>query len=84
MRAPTSAEAYRLMAKLEASSGNQVASHLAQAEYYYLSGEPHSAIDQLNMARRNNPLDIYHSSRIDARLQQIKDELERSEHISRQ
>ncbi len=76
------AEAFRLLAKLEASSGHPVASHLAQAEYYYLSGEPHSAIDQLNIARRKDPQDLYHAARIDARLKQIKDELERAERLS--
>ncbi len=83
VRNPASSEAYRLLAKLEASSGNSVASHLAQAEYYYLSGEPHSALDQLNIARRSNPQDHYHASRIDARLQQIQDELKRADRLSR-
>lgn len=82
-RNPASTDAYRLLAKLEASSGDAVASNLAQAEYYYLSGEPHSAIDQLNIARRNNTRNHYHTARIDARLQQIKDELKRDELLSR-
>lgn len=77
-----SSESYRILAKLEAASGNQAASHLAQAEYYYLSGEPHSAIDQLNTARRLGSLDLYHTSRIEARLQQIQDEVERDEKLS--
>ncbi len=79
VRNPSSGESYRLLAELEALSGNKAESHIAQAEYYYLSGEPHSAIDQLNTARRENSLDLYHTSRIEARLQQIKDELERDE-----
>ncbi len=83
-RNPASMETYRLLARLEASSGNPVESNLAQAEYYYLSGEPHSAIDQLNIARRtNNPQNDYHTSRIEARLRQIKDELKRDELLSR-
>jgi len=82
VRNPLSSEAYRLLAKVEAASGNQAASHLAQAEYYYLTGEPHSALDQLNTARRIGSLDLYHASRIDARLEQIKDELAREERLS--
>jgi predicted Zn-dependent protease len=78
---PASREAYRLLAQLEAAAGNMAASHLAQAEYYYLSGEPHSAVDQLNTARRLDSLDHYHASRIDARLQQLKDELEREKRV---
>ena len=82
VRDPSSSESYRLMAKLEALSGNKAASHIAQAEYYYLLGEPHSAIDQLNTARRQGSLDFYHTSRIEARLQQIEDELKRAETLS--
>lgn len=83
VRNQASAEAYRILAKLEAASGNQAASHLAQAEYYYLSGELHSAIDQLNTAHRQSSLDLYHLSRIEARLQQLKDELERDEKMAK-
>lgn len=72
---PRSSEAYRLLAQLEAEAGNHAASYLAQAEYYYLQGEPHSALDQLNMARRLKPLEHYYVSRIEARLKQIKEEL---------
>ncbi|HEY9148650.1 MAG TPA: tetratricopeptide repeat protein, partial [Gammaproteobacteria bacterium] len=74
---PLSSEGYRLLAKLESDSGNHAASYLAQAEHYYLRGEPHSAIDQLNTAKRLNPLPHYYATRIEARLEQLKDELER-------
>jgi predicted Zn-dependent protease len=77
VRNPLSSEAFRLLAKLEAAKGNQAASHLAQAEYYYLIGEPHSALDQLNTAKRLKSLDLYHASRIDARLEHIQGELKR-------
>lgn len=73
--APANAEAYRLLAKLESEKGNLAASYLARAKYYYLKGEPHSAIDQLNMAKRLSPLPDYYASRIDAELQLIKKEL---------
>lgn len=71
---------YSLLAEVEAKRGNSAASYLAQAEYYYLSGEPHSAIDQLNLARRIQPLDDYHQSRIEARLLQLKEEIALSRH----
>lgn len=73
-KSPENAEAYRLLAELESAAGNKPASYLAQAEYYYLEGEAHSAIDQLNMAMRLQPED-YYASRIEARLRQIKEEL---------
>jgi predicted Zn-dependent protease len=82
VRNPHSNEAYRLLAQVEAASGNQAASHLAQAEYYYLTGEPRSALDQLTTAKRIGSLDLYHASRIDARIKQIKDELAREERLS--
>lgn len=72
---PNHAEAYQLLAQLEAESGNRAASYLAQAEFYYLRGEAHSAIDQLNMARRLEPQDHYYISRIEARLKQLEQEL---------
>lgn len=74
---PENAKAYQLLAELEAEDGNKPASYLAQAEYFYLIGEPHSAIDQLNTAKRFHTLPNYYESRIDARLEQIKDEIER-------
>lgn len=77
VRTPRSSKAYKLLAQVEAADGHQAASHMAQAEYYYLTGEPRSALSQLNTAKRENPLDLYHASRIDARLKQIKDELAR-------
>jgi predicted Zn-dependent protease len=72
---PDNGEAYKLLAKLESACGNKAASYLAQAEYYYLNGEPHSALDQLNMAKRLTPLPHYYASRIDARLKRLKDEM---------
>lgn len=70
------ADAYRLQADLEAQAGNMAASHLARAEYYYLIHEPHSALDQLTTARRLPNLPHYFALRIDARMQQIKDEIQ--------
>jgi len=77
VRNPRSSKAYQLLARVEAASGNQAASHMAQAEYYYLTGEPRSALVQLETAKRGNSLDLYLASRIDARTKQIKDELAR-------
>lgn len=75
IKEPDNTDAYQLLAKLEDADGNKAASYLAQAEYYYLNGESHSALDQLNMAKRLNPLPHYYASRIDARIKYIKDEL---------
>ncbi len=69
------ADVYRLQADLEAQAGNMAASHLARAEYYYLIHEPHSALDQLTNAKRLPNLPHYFALRIDALMQQIKDEI---------
>lgn len=79
---PSSVAAYRRLAEVEAKSGNQAASHLAQAEYYLLMGEPHSALEQLNLANRLKNLDFYLSSRIEALSNDIKDELERAKSLA--
>ncbi len=76
LRKQPQAEAYRLQADLEAQDGNMAASYLARAEYYYQIHEPHSALDQLNTARRLPNLPHYFALRIDARLKQITDEIE--------
>lgn len=76
LRKQPHADAYRLQADLEAQDGNMAASYLARAEYYYHIHEPHSALDQLNTARRLPNLPHYFALRIDARLKQITDEIE--------
>jgi predicted Zn-dependent protease len=65
-RNPHSIAGYHLLAQLETETGNQAAAHLAQAEYYLLLEEPHSALEQLKLAKRIDKLDFYHASRIEA------------------
>jgi predicted Zn-dependent protease len=75
---PSSTPALRLLAQLEAESGNPAASHLAQAEYYRLLEDHHSALEQLKLAKRTKGLDFYHASRIEALNREIKQELEKT------
>jgi predicted Zn-dependent protease len=79
---PASAPAYSQLAQLESAAGNQAASHLAQAEYYRLLAEPHSALEQLKLAKRTKNLDFYHSSRIEALKSEIMEELEIARSLS--
>ena len=76
-RAPNSINAYRLLAQLESETGNQAASHLAQAEYYLLQDDPQSALEQLKLAKRIDDLDFYHTSRIEAMMDEILELLEK-------
>lgn len=80
-RNPQSVDAYRLMAELESSAGNPPAAHLAQAEYYLLLDEPHSALEQLKIAKRLSNLDFYHASRIEALNAEIVESLERRREV---
>lgn len=64
---------YALLARAEVDAGHKADSHQSLAEYYYLSGETHSAIDQLNIALRlTQNKDFYRTSRIEARLKQLQ------------
>jgi predicted Zn-dependent protease len=79
---PASASAHRLLAQLEAESGKPAASHLAQAEYYRLLEEHHSALEQLKLAKRTKGLDFYHASRIEALKREIKEELDKAHSLA--
>ncbi|MFN2309713.1 MAG: M48 family metalloprotease [Gammaproteobacteria bacterium] len=61
-----------LLARAATGLGRQVEAHEAMAEFYYLNGQTHSAIEQLTLAGRLPGQDFYQSSRIEARLQQLK------------
>ncbi len=64
---------YALLARAEVDAGYKANSHQSLAEYYYLSGETHSAIEQLNIALRlTQNKDFYRTSRIEARLKQLQ------------
>lgn len=71
------APALRELARAEAALGNHVASHIALAEYYLLINEPHSALNQLTTARRQQPIDDYHAARIEAYTEQVQERLKK-------
>lgn len=83
-RNPRSANTYRLLAQLEAEAGNKPASFLAQAEYYRLTGEPHSALEQLKIAKRIKNLDFYHASRIDAFIAEMEESVVKARKMAKQ
>ena len=72
-RIPNDPALYALLARAEGEAGYKADSHQSLAEHYYLSGETHSAIEQLNIALRlTQNKDFYRASRIDARLKQLR------------
>lgn len=67
-------ELYRLLAEAAGKAGRPRESHEATAEYYYLNGQTHAAIDQLELALRIPGLEFYDNARISARLHSFKNE----------
>ncbi len=65
-------EGFRLLAEAQSAAGHEPLSHVAYADYYALLDEYHSAIDQLNLALLAKDKDFYQTSRIEARLEQLK------------
>lgn len=66
---------YRLLARATMKTGKTAASHEALAEYYYQIGQLHQAIDQINIALKIKHLDFYTTSRLEAQLALIKQEV---------
>ena len=67
-------ELYSLLAEAAAITGPQWESHEATAEYFYLTGQTHPAIDQLQQALKSPSLSFYDNARISARLKALKQE----------
>ena len=68
---------YKLLAQAESDSGSPIESQQALAEFDYLNGQTQSAIERLNQALRlTKKDDFYRSSRIEARLKELKRQAE--------
>lgn len=67
-------ELYRLLAEAAGKAGKPRESHEATAEYYYLNGQTHAAIDQLELALKVPGMDFYDNARISARLHAFQNE----------
>ena len=65
------------LTRAEAESGNQIESGIANAEYYFLTGETQVAIEQLkHVLRQDTPRpDYYQAERIKARMAFLEQEL---------
>lgn len=72
---PDDEQLYRLLARAAGDAGKNTLGHQYMAEYYYLSGELESAIQQLQIALKDDSNDYYRSARITARLKSLQDEL---------
>lgn len=65
-------ELWALLARAEAARGNQAKAHLAMAEIHTMNGVWIAAIDQLQAAQRTRQLDFYASSKVDARVRELR------------
>lgn len=64
---------YRLEAQCHSALGNHMLQHRAQAEVYIQEGKYHAAIEQLEIALREDNGNFYQLSSIEARLRQLKE-----------
>lgn len=68
-------ELYRLLAETQAKLNKPANSHQSLAEHYYLLGQTHDAIKQLEIGLKTPKIDFYLTSRLEARLNEFKNEL---------
>jgi predicted Zn-dependent protease len=66
---------YRLLAETQAKLNKTANSHQSLAEHYYLLGQTHDAIKQLEIGLKTPKIDFYLTSRLEARLKEFKSEL---------
>lgn len=67
---------FQLLSKTQAKLNKPAYSHQSLAEYYYLLGQTHDAIKQIEIALKIPKIDFYITSRLEARLIEFKDELQ--------
>ncbi|OGI55398.1 MAG: hypothetical protein A3E57_04485 [Candidatus Muproteobacteria bacterium RIFCSPHIGHO2_12_FULL_60_33] len=74
-RRPEDPELYRMLAQAAGGTGATYEAHQAMAEHHYLSGNPHAAIEQLQLATRFAGDNFYLQSSLEARIAAIKEEI---------
>lgn len=67
---------HKMLATAAGNSGDRVQAHRSLAEYYYMSGYPKTAIKQLRISARYAKNNFYTLSSIEARISEIKAEIE--------
>ncbi len=77
-QAPKDPALNKLIAKAAGETGNLVQAHRAMAEYYVINGNPHEAINQLEIAARKARKNYYALTAIRARISELKAEATRN------
>ncbi len=70
---------HRLLARAQAEAGDTLGGYLSLAQYYYLIGQTHSAVTQLESALKQAGEEGYEKERIEARLEMFRQELKREQ-----
>ncbi len=73
---PFDDQIYKRMAEAAGKNNDKVTAHSYQADYLYLNGKLEAAIQQLEIALREKPADFYLTSKLEARLQSMRNEFE--------
>ena len=63
---------YKMLASAAGESGNRMEAHRAYGEYYFLTGQPHAAIEQFELAIRFANNNFYYVSSLEARIKDIR------------
>ena len=66
---------HKMLAQAAGGTGSNHEAHKALAEYYYLNGNPHAAIEQLQLAARFAGDNFYLQSSLEARIAAIREEI---------
>lgn len=64
---------YKLLAQAAGEAGRPLEAHRAFGEFYYRTGQPRAAIEQLEIARRYAKDNFYYRSSLDARIKEIRE-----------
>lgn len=74
--AEKSPKLYRLFSETQALLNKPASSHQSLAEHYYLLGQTHEAIKQLEIGLKTPKIDFYLTNALEARLKEFKKELQ--------
>ena len=74
-KSPRNPVFFKYLAKSRAALKQQAESHEALAEYYYQIGQFHQAVDQITIALKSSKNNFYATSRLEAKLKHIQEEI---------
>lgn len=70
---PSEPGLYRLLARAAGNAGYPMEAHRAYGEYYYLTGQPRAAVEQLELALKHTRNNFYYVASIEARIKEIRE-----------